>query len=108
VGAKRLGLPYRWIDIDVVKGEAKTPEFLSVNPAGQVPAVVLNDGRVFSPSNAIMLHLAEGSDLSVSRTYGEGADIEDLARDMALIEFPAFPNLPKLHGDAPADDAQRV
>jgi integrase len=31
---------------------------------------------------------------SVSRTYGEGADIEDLARDMALIEFPAFPVLP--------------
>jgi integrase len=31
---------------------------------------------------------------SVSRTYGEGADIEDLARDMALIEFPAFPQLP--------------
>jgi hypothetical protein len=30
---------------------------------------------------------------SVSRTYGEGADIEDLARDMALIEFPAFPEI---------------
>ena len=31
---------------------------------------------------------------NVSRTYGEGADIEDLARAMALIEFPAFPQLP--------------
>jgi len=31
---------------------------------------------------------------SVGREYGEGADIEDLARDMALIEFPAFPALP--------------
>lgn len=31
---------------------------------------------------------------SVGREYGEGADIEDLARDMALIEFPVFPALP--------------
>lgn len=61
--AERLGLPYRWMDIDVVKGEAKAPEFLTINPAGQVPAVVLSDGRVLSQSNAIMLHLAEGSDL---------------------------------------------
>ena len=36
--AERLSVPYRWIDVDVVKGEAKTPEFLLINPAGQVPA----------------------------------------------------------------------
>jgi len=28
---------------------------------------------------------------NVGGTYGQGADIEDLARDMALIEFPMFP-----------------
>lgn len=67
--ADRLGLPYRWVDIDVVKGEAKSPEFLSISPAGQVPAVVLNDGRVLSQSNAIMLHLAEGSDLIPADAY---------------------------------------
>lgn len=67
--AERLGLPYRWIDIDVVSGAAKSPEFLSVNPAGQVPAVVLTDGRVLSQSNAIMLHLAEGSDLIPEDSY---------------------------------------
>ncbi|ODT85947.1 DUF6538 domain-containing protein [Phenylobacterium sp. SCN 70-31] len=31
---------------------------------------------------------------TVSRGYGEGADIEPLARDMALITFPEFPALP--------------
>jgi hypothetical protein len=41
-------------------------------------------------------------------TYGEGADIEDLARDMALIEFPAFPNLAMLRRDAPPKNGQRV
>jgi glutathione S-transferase len=67
--AERMGVAYRWIDIDVVKGEAKSAEFLAVNPAGQVPVVVLNDGRVLSQSNAIMLHLSEGSDLIPTDSY---------------------------------------
>jgi glutathione S-transferase len=67
--ADRLGLDYRWIEIDVVKGQAKTPEFLSINPAGQAPTVVLGDGRALSQSNAIMLHLAEGCDLVPSDSY---------------------------------------
>lgn len=66
---ERIGVPYRWIDIDVVKGEAKSPDFLAVNPAGQVPAVVLEDGRALAQSNAIMLHLAEGSDLIPADAY---------------------------------------
>ena len=61
--ADRLGVPYRWIDVDVVAGGAKTPDFLALHPGGQVPAVLLADGRPLAQSNAIMLHLAEGSDL---------------------------------------------
>jgi glutathione S-transferase len=57
--AERLGLPYRWIEVDVVGGETRTPGFLATNPAGQVPAVILEDGRKLAQSNAIMLHLAE-------------------------------------------------
>jgi glutathione S-transferase len=63
--ADYLGAPYRWIDVDVVKGGAKTPEFLALHPEGQVPAVVLPDGR-----NAIIFHLAEGSDLIPADAYG--------------------------------------
>ncbi len=61
--ADRLGLAYRWVDVDVVKGGAKSTTFLGLHPGGQVPAVVLADGRTLAQSNAIMLHLAEGSDL---------------------------------------------
>ena len=67
--ADRLALPYRWVDVDVVKGEARAPAFLRVNPAGQVPAVVLADGRGLAQSNAILLHLAEGSDLIPADPY---------------------------------------
>jgi len=61
--ADRLGLPYTWHEIDILKGESRTPAFLAMNPAGQVPAVQFQDGHMLAQSNAIVLHLAEGSDL---------------------------------------------
>jgi glutathione S-transferase len=67
--ADKLGLTYRWIDVDVVNGGAKAPELLAVNPDGQVPAVILTDGRTLAQSNAIIVHLAEGSDLIPSDAY---------------------------------------
>ena len=67
--ADYLGIPYRWVDVDVVKRETRTPEFLALFPAGQVPAVVLSDERTLTQSNAIILHLAEGSDLIPSDAY---------------------------------------
>mgnify|MGYP003650707257 FL=1 len=57
-----LGRDYRWIETDVLSGATRTPEFLARNPAGQVPALVFGDGRVLAQSNAILLHLAEGTD----------------------------------------------
>ena len=61
--ADHLGLNYDWIETDILKGESRTAQFLALNPAGQVPMVVLDDGRPLSQSNAIILHLGEGSDL---------------------------------------------
>jgi glutathione S-transferase len=57
-----LGRDYRWIETDVLAGATRTPEFLARNPAGQVPALVFGDDRVLAQSNAILLHLAEGTD----------------------------------------------
>lgn len=61
--AQRLGLAHEWIEIDILKGETRTDAFLALNPFGQVPVVQFDDGRTLSQSNAIILHLAEGSDL---------------------------------------------
>ncbi|HET7084525.1 MAG TPA: glutathione S-transferase family protein [Rhizomicrobium sp.] len=61
--ADRLGVPYDWVEVSVLKAETRTPEFLAMNPAGQVPVARFADGAVLAQSNAIMLHLAEGSDL---------------------------------------------
>ena len=58
-----LGLPYAWADIDILKGESRTPEFLAMNPAGQVPTVLFDDGRALGESNAIIRYLARGTRL---------------------------------------------
>jgi glutathione S-transferase len=67
--ADRLGLAYEWIETDSFDGSTRTPEFLAINPAGQVPVVILADGRLLAQSNAIMVHLAEGSDLIPRDAY---------------------------------------
>jgi glutathione S-transferase len=52
-----LGLPFEKVDVDLAKGEHKTPEFLALNPFGQVP--VIQDGDVtLADSNAILTYLA--------------------------------------------------
>ena len=65
----RLALSYDWIDVDLLKGETRSHAFLSLNPAGQVPVIVLDDGRVLAQSNAIIRYLARGSDLIPTDPY---------------------------------------
>lgn len=74
--ADHLGLAYEWIETDVLKAETRTPEFLAMNPAGQVPAVILDDGRPLAQSNAILLYLAEGSDLIPADAYDRARMME--------------------------------
>ena len=74
--AERVGHPFDWIEINGFAGETRTPAFLALNPAGQVPVVVLDDGRTLAQSNAIMLHLAEGSALVPGDSYERAKMLE--------------------------------
>jgi glutathione S-transferase len=58
-----LAIQYEWKEVDILKGETRTAGFLAMNPAGQVPVIMLDDGRHIAQSNAIILYLAEGSRL---------------------------------------------
>jgi glutathione S-transferase len=58
-----LALPYTWIAVDTLKRETRTPQFLKLNGAGQVPVVEFDDGRTLAQSNAIIRYLARGSGL---------------------------------------------
>jgi glutathione S-transferase len=52
------GAPYEIVPIDFAKREHKTPEFLAVNPAGKLPALVDGDTKIFE-NVAICIYLAD-------------------------------------------------
>ncbi len=70
--AEYLHIPYTWAPIDILAGESRTEAFLAINPAGQVPVLELDDGRLLTQSNAIIQYLAEGSPLLPSDPYPRG------------------------------------
>src|SRR5262252_7566490 len=60
---EETGLPYEPHTIDIGKNESWTPEFLSLNPNGKIPAIIDPDGPGGRPlglfeSGAILLYLA--------------------------------------------------
>ena len=69
----KLGLPYTHVPVNILEGESRTPEFLAMNPAGQIPLLVLDDGRTLAESNAIIQYLASipegGTDLVPADDY---------------------------------------
>jgi glutathione S-transferase len=52
-----LGLEYEWIQVNLLAGEHHQPEFLALNPFGQVPVLVDGD-TVLADAQAILVYLA--------------------------------------------------
>jgi glutathione S-transferase len=61
--AHQLELPLKLVDVDVMHGATRKPEFLAKNPNGRTPTLELEDGRTLPESDAILLYLAEGTHL---------------------------------------------
>ena len=71
---EEIGLPYEPHLVDIGKDESWTPEFLSLNPNGKIPAVIDPDGPGGQPlalaeSGAILIYLADKS----GELLGEGS-----------------------------------
>ena len=52
-----LGIEYEYVRVDLMKGEHKQPEFLKINPFGQVPTLI-DDDLVIQDAQAILTYLA--------------------------------------------------
>ena len=57
----QIGIPFQRIELNITKGETRTPEFLRKFPNGRIPAVELDDGKLLFESNAIISYFAEGT-----------------------------------------------
>jgi glutathione S-transferase len=58
-----LGLEYERVPIDIFGGDTLTKEYARKNPALTTPVLELAPGEYLPESNAILLHLADGSEL---------------------------------------------
>jgi glutathione S-transferase len=59
----QLATAYRLVEIDILRGETRTPEFLAMNPSGHVPLLEIEPGRHLAESGAILWYLAGGTPL---------------------------------------------
>lgn len=91
---RELGLPFERVSLDLARGEAKSPEFSRISRFQRVPVLELEDGTHLIESGAIMLFLAEGSDLlpddPVRRAEVTGwlfFEQADLVKPLALPRF---------------------
>ena len=57
----QLGVPFERIELNITKGETRTPEFLRKFPNGRIPTIELDDGKLLFESNAIISYFAEGT-----------------------------------------------
>jgi glutathione S-transferase len=57
----RLGLPFKRHILNLAEGQARTPQFLALNPLARVPVLVTDEGTAVVESNVILMHLARGT-----------------------------------------------
>ena len=60
----QLDVPYRKVEVDILQGESRTPEFLAMNPSGHVPLLEVLPRRYLGESNAILWFVADGTALA--------------------------------------------
>lgn len=58
----QLGIPFERIELNITKGETRTPEFLNKNHFGKIPLLEIDENKYLSESNAILIYLSENTE----------------------------------------------
>ena len=72
----QLGIPFERIEVDIIKGLTRTPEFLQRNRNGRIPLVELENGQFLAESNAILFYFAEGTPLLSPDRWGRAQALQ--------------------------------
>ena len=65
----KLGRPFRHVEVSSHDGGTRAEAFTAKNPNAMVPLLEFDDGRVLAESNAILLHLGEGTGFIPEDSY---------------------------------------
>lgn len=82
----QLQQPFRIQLVDVLKGETRGAAYLAINPNGTVPYLTLPDGRGMGESNAMLWHLAEGSDLIPADSFARAKVLQWMFFEQSALE----------------------
>lgn len=89
--ASQLNQQCNVVYINVLAGDSRKPEFLSVNPQGQLPYLVTADGNGLSESNAIAWYLAEGSKLIPDTAFARAQAVRWMNFEQTMLEANISP-----------------
>ena len=73
---QQLDIGFEWVEVDILRGDSRTPEFLARNPNGKVPLLEIAPGRHLAESNAMLCYLAEGTPLLPDDRYARAKVLE--------------------------------
>ena len=109
IALEECGLPYKLNFIDLAKGENKTPQFLAMNPNGQIPVIVDHEGPggkplTLSQSTAILLYCAEKSGKFLPKDPGARAAMLQALMSASTDVTPVFGALTGMANAKPAHD----
>jgi len=95
IALEECGLKYNWHPIDLAKGEHKTPQFLALNPMGQIPVIVDNEGPggkkvTLAQSSAIMLYCAEKAGKYIPKDAAKRAAMYEAYMSASTDITPGF------------------
>jgi glutathione S-transferase len=85
----QLTIPFERVEMNIVRGETRTPEFLAKNPNGRIPLLELDDGSHLAESNAILCYLADGTPFLPS-------DRLERARVLQWMSFEQYSHEPNI------------
>lgn len=65
----QLGISFERIEMNILKGETRTPEFLSKNPNGRIPILKTESGKFLAEAIAILFYLSEETEFLPSDRF---------------------------------------
>lgn len=96
---RHLGIPFERVTLNLAEGKHKSPEFTEKNGFQRIPVLELEDGTCLSESAAILLYLADGTDLLPSDKVQRARVMSWMFYEQAdLMRFLAYPRVYKMIG----------
>ena len=90
---EEIGAEYEKIVIDIEKEEHKSAAFLSVNPMGQIPALVLPDGTLMTETAAMLAHIVDRHPEAKLAPPAGGAESARFFRWLFFLSSSVYPTV---------------